>query len=282
MARINVEDDILRNPRFQALVRRLGGDTEKAIGRLVRFWWAAQRHWGQNRNLVPLEEFALGDFDGLVEVGLAEIRANGVYAKGAEKHFEWYEQRIAAARAGGLKSASVRSEKYGTALPLHARNAPKQNRSGASVPVREIAASTEANPNALTLTPVPSPSQEEKYSPNGESQDSTVLARVPFQDFAKAWTDNCGVLSPKKNLKLTDERRRKIRARWAEHPDLAYWADCARRMAASSFCCEGPWATFDWLIKNDTNHVKVAEGKYDNRGSGESIDWSFLNEEGPQ
>lgn len=133
MARINVEDNLLTNPRFQALVSRMGGDTEKAIGRLIRFWWAAQRHWCKNNSLIPLDEFELGDFGHLKEVGLAEIRADGVYARGAKEHFEWYRTLIDAAAKGGRKSAESRREKYGNATPHNARNAPKQNRTDASV-----------------------------------------------------------------------------------------------------------------------------------------------------
>lgn len=93
MARVNVESDVLANPRFHALVRRCGGDLEKALGRLVRFWMAAQRHWGDDCGLIPDGEFAISDFEHLIEVGFAEKRPGGVYAKGSEKHFAWYLQK---------------------------------------------------------------------------------------------------------------------------------------------------------------------------------------------
>ncbi len=154
MARINVEDDILRNPRFQALIRFLDGDMEKALGRVIRFWWTAQQHWGRQENLVPLDEFAIGGFEGLEEVGLAEVRADGVYAKGAKEHFDWYRQRIEAAKRGGQKSAASR-RKHGSAVPTNASNAPKQNRSTASDLVeakpKQNRSTAEAKPNPLTL-----------------------------------------------------------------------------------------------------------------------------------
>lgn len=84
---------------------------------------------------------------------------------------------------------------------------------------------------------------------------------------------------------LNDSRRRKSKARWTEKPDPAYWASCVQKMAASSFCAGGSWATFDWLIANDNNHVKVAEGKYDNPDTptGESgVDWSKVFGSSPE
>lgn len=81
---------------------------------------------------------------------------------------------------------------------------------------------------------------------------------------------------------LNETRRRKATARVTEKPDPAYWTTCVQKMAASSFCLEGKWATFDWLIANDNNHVKVSEGKYDNRdqagaGDGFTVDWSKVD-----
>ncbi len=279
MARINVEDDFWTHPRYRALTR-LVGDEDKAAGMCIRAWRIAQRFWGEGK-VIPDDVWKLENLDALLDVGLAEKRDGGVYCRGSEKHFEWYCQAVDSGRRGGLKSAIVRAEKYGTALPPNARNLPKDSRSN---PSKATEGSPKGLPNPLTLTLALTPSLTHKDSPNGESQDS-VSARVPFQEFSKAWTDHCGVLSPR-TLKLTDERRRKIKARWAEVPDLAYWADCARRMAASSFCCEGAWASFDWLVKNDTNHVKVAEGKYDNRDSAggglTAADWADITREDPR
>lgn len=77
------------------------------------------------------------------------------------------------------------------------------------------------------------------------------------------WNETCSPLS--KVRTLTPSRSRKVKIRLAENPNLDYWSGIILRMAKSEFCCSGNWATFDWLFTNDTNHIKVAEGKYDNR-----------------
>ena len=45
------------------------------------------------------------------------------------------------------------------------------------------------------------------------------------------------------------------------------------RLERSDFCkgSTGWKATFDWLMSNDSNWVKVMEGNYDNRRSGKSL-----------
>ena len=85
----------------------------------------------------------------------------------------------------------------------------------------------------------------------------------------KVWNQNCGILPAV--IKLTDQRTRLCKQRLKENPAEEYWVRVIRKMAATPFMCgqgppsdRSPWrANFDWLIKNDLNHVKVSEGNYD-------------------
>lgn len=108
-----------------------------------------------------------------------------------------------------------------------------------------------------TEKPIASAAILETAEPSPPSQ----LDFRPKQLF-EIWNANCGSLS--KASRLTDPRRQKIKSRLTEEPDLEYWRAVIQRMAKSTFCVEGKWATFDWLIENGNNHVKVSEGKYDN------------------
>lgn len=71
-----------------------------------------------------------------------------------------------------------------------------------------------------------------------------------------------------KCIKLTDSRKAKIKARLAEH-DVETLYLAFRKAEASDFCKgvndRGWTASLDWLLQNQTNIVKVLEGKYDNR-----------------
>lgn len=74
--------------------------------------------------------------------------------------------------------------------------------------------------------------------------------------------------------KLTDSRKRALRQRLKEHPDLAWWEAYFARISRSKFLMgqnQMQWcATFDWLLK-PTNMEKVLEGNYDPKGGPRSV-----------
>lgn len=109
MARLNVETKLWADPRFQTLMI-LVGDRQKAKGMVVELWTVAQEHWFPNRELIPEQIIADLGLDPVVQVGLAERRDDGVYAKGSEDHFGWLFERQEAGRRGGIASAKSRKD----------------------------------------------------------------------------------------------------------------------------------------------------------------------------
>lgn len=99
MARLNVEEKIFADVRFQTLAIKMGSQ-DAALGLLMRFWWLAQKHWGQGK-LIPEKEFRMGNFTILEDVALAEKRETGYYASGAEEHFAWYKRQVMAGKKRG-------------------------------------------------------------------------------------------------------------------------------------------------------------------------------------
>lgn len=86
----------------------------------------------------------------------------------------------------------------------------------------------------------------------------------------QAYNDNRNGLPEAREF--TKERRSKAQARLNSHsrdPDkfLQDFVVAVQRAAATPFCrgdTGGTWKVdFDWLVKNDTNYLKVLEGKYD-------------------
>lgn len=113
--------------------------------------------------------------------------------------------------------------------------------------------------------------RNERNVTNVTNNDEGLFAPLRFLEI---WNANCGDLPKVK--RLSKSRTDKIRARRAEEPDLEYWVECIKRLAASDFASgkvksdrypNGWTADLDWLIKNDTNHAKVSEGKYANKKS---------------
>jgi len=81
--------------------------------------------------------------------------------------------------------------------------------------------------------------------------------------FWEAYNQNRGSLP--KAEKLTKGRIQKIKKRLEENPSLDYWKQVVSKLAASDFVTSGSWCNIDWIISNDTNHVKAYEGKYDKK-----------------
>jgi hypothetical protein len=69
---------------------------------------------------------------------------------------------------------------------------------------------------------------------------------------------------------LTGKRCEALKVRISEKQFAENLSLLVDKIAASDFLCghnDRKWrADIDWLLKNDTNYVKVLEGKYDNKG----------------
>lgn len=82
---------------------------------------------------------------------------------------------------------------------------------------------------------------------------------------ARLWNECTKDTPLQKVVDLSSVRVQKARLRLQERP-LSQWEEVFRRIAASRFCkgynSSGWRASFDWIIKNDLNAVKVLEGKY--------------------
>ena len=97
---------------------------------------------------------------------------------------------------------------------------------------------------------------------------------LPIEAAAEAWNEICGPLLGRV-AKLTDLRRKHLRARLVEHwPDdpLGGWRAYCERIKRSDFLtgrrggngAHAGWkADFDWAC-NPANAVKIVEGRYDN------------------
>lgn len=101
---------------------------------------------------------------------------------------------------------------------------------------------------------------------DGRTDERTDVQESASLDLLAIWNANRGSLA---EGRLTPGRRKQIAVRTKDHPDSLYWVEVVKRLARSSFATgksDSGWrADFGWLIKNDENHVKVSEGKYDDR-----------------
>lgn len=110
---------------------------------------------------------------------------------------------------------------------------------------------------AETTTEIP-PLPDGRVPPGGHASQ--------YQRFAQLWNQHCGKLPQVREL--TKKRIEKLRARC--RGKRAFEQDfiaAVQKAAHTPFLLgnndRGWKASFDWLIENDTNHVRVLEGKYD-------------------
>ena len=92
------------------------------------------------------------------------------------------------------------------------------------------------------------------------------------QDLVDGWNEICAPAGMPKVQELSATRKRKAARRITEHPTQDWWKSALWNLARSPFArglskpkpgAERAWrATFDWLIRDDTNPVKAFEGRY--------------------
>jgi hypothetical protein len=129
--------------------------------------------------------------------------------------------------------------------------------------------------------PEPEPEQEQKEKtlsagadgdgkPGEQNHDGQQMTRtIPVKAILAAYHEYLPML-PQVRV-MTDPRKRKLKARWCEDVDrqsVEYWQRFFGYVAKSDFLTgrSGTWTgcDFEWLIES-ANHVKVIEGKYENR-----------------
>jgi hypothetical protein len=97
------------------------------------------------------------------------------------------------------------------------------------------------------------------------SSDDDALT---VDDVVEAWNSLAGDRGLAKIVKLTENRRRQIKARLAEAGGFDGWMAMLERVRDSSFLTGGNdrgWrADFDFVVK-ESNFTKIMEGKYDRK-----------------
>ena len=95
---------------------------------------------------------------------------------------------------------------------------------------------------------------------------------INYNDFFNLWNEFATKNNKAKLAKLSDSRKKKIALRLKEYKNLLeIFTYVLKKSETSNFLLNGNFYTFDWLFENDTNILKVYEGKYDNGKSQEVV-----------
>jgi len=95
-------------------------------------------------------------------------------------------------------------------------------------------------------------------------KEKEIYNICPFIEIQNSFNTICTSLS--RVQKMTSGRKNKLSKRWEEMPNIEQWkqlftiAECTPFLKGIN---EKKWkASFDWLIKNDSNYTRVLEGQY--------------------
>lgn len=206
MARINIEDSIFKDGRFQDLSIAMGS-RHAALGAVVEAFIIAQQFYlnSETNRMIPINEWRRRKAsDLIIDHGLAEIRGEYIYVCGSEAQFAWLLQASNAGKSKSMKKMeslkNARNMRKNSSKPL---NGTERTLNG-----------TEALTPTLTLTLTQSHTQPHTLS---KKSISTVVEKT-----TPVATD-----SSRSGLILFDNERELIgaipertKARWSElYPD---------------------------------------------------------------
>ena len=245
MPNLDIKGTFLAGPELKILTKLLGSRA-LAIGSVVEFWELAAEYWGRGGQLVPRSAFDAVELPAALyssEVGLAEIREGGIYARGSEEHFRWLRDRRDAGRMGGIASAVSR------------KSTSNKNKGVAE-------ANGQATLKQLKLpvpVPIPVPEEEDRRPAEEVEEALPELAQIwnQFADPCLPRVRSCGL-----------KRKRKIQLAWKRKPARNFWVDLIKLVNESDFLSGRvkDWrADFEFIL-SDENVDKILDGKYANRG----------------
>ena len=129
-----------------------------------------------------------------------------------------------------------------------------------------------ASRRKLRLAQAQNPIQSESESESNPIQENH--GTIFYDEIKNLFNSIC--VSLPKIKELSTSRKDKLKTRWQEINNIETFRELFEKVEASSFCKgenKNKWkVTFDWLIDNDKNYLKVLEGNYDNQ-SGKAADF---------
>lgn len=108
------------------------------------------------------------------------------------------------------------------------------------------------------------PQEETPEVPEETAIEAPARTIINYNEIVDLYHKIC--VSYPRIMKLSDERKKKIKCRYEEMKgDLTILETVFRKMQESEFMRSGSWASFDWIFKNSQNWMKVFEGNYDDK-----------------
>ncbi len=119
------------------------------------------------------------------------------------------------------------------------------------------------NPNMGITTMVKPDCINKKDLPNKKDCISSKVVTLTKVELMEGWNKYAKDIGIASVYEITDERYRKFTTRCNRYTDFVdRLIECLVIASGNKYLKESSWFTLDWIIANDTNHIKVLEGKY--------------------
>jgi hypothetical protein len=141
----------------------------------------------------------------------------------------------------------------------------------------EIVAGSRNHTRIITITTLVRPPYQNSKTPlsnrqeTKENKQSNKTTNIDYyDDFLTLWNNYASTNNKSKVLKLSSTRKKKIALRDKDFKDFkGAFSLAIEKAKASTFLKDNNFFSFDWLIENDGNIVKVIEDKYKNK----EVEW---------
>jgi predicted phage replisome organizer len=107
----------------------------------------------------------------------------------------------------------------------------------------------------------------EVYKEDSKDKEDKEEEKILLEKIVESYNRILGDILPRV-VKITKPRKAKLKSRIKDIKTIEEWEMLFSKVKDSSFLCgsSGWKATFDWLLTNEQNYVKVMEGQYSNVG----------------
>lgn len=188
MARMSIDDKLLRDPRAVRLARKFGWRRQEAIGRLLDVYAVA---YDRERDVLSVEDVDIaaeqpGFADAMFEVDLAEQIRTGVRIKGAAERIAYLSHKAEAGRIGGQKSGEARRNRREAERSSASSN--REARGNPPDPVPDLPSVPDPVPEDQNLSPAHAIPRTPEPVPTGVPTTAVVPApREPSLD--QLWSE---------------------------------------------------------------------------------------------
>lgn len=123
-------------------------------------------------------------------------------------------------------------------------------------------------PAGVSSAPFSEKLKEQYHSTGRDKKNVFEFIRDNRPDFIEPYVDLWNLFAKEKSFAvvsvINDARRKKFKVRIKE-PAFKFLEILKKAGLSEFICTEGKWFSFDWIIENGSNYLKVIEGNYDNK-----------------